>query len=272
MTGQLNQAARRILRSESEDDWAAAVLDAAELFAARVVLLKVNGRSLKIALARGLETGETPPQDEVPLDSAPALASAVDSRDTVVALRTPKEISETVARLFDPTPAQRCYLFAITARDRVAALLYAEDDDLDPSILEALASVAGSGPALYPDRARSAGLITLSGAGPRPEVETHLQWAQLPREEQARHLRAQRFARVRVAQMLLHKTAAVRAGRADHRLYAELREDIDPAREAFRDFFQGSPAMVDYLHLELVRTLAKDDASLLGDDYPGPLA
>jgi hypothetical protein len=29
--------------------------------------------------------------------------------------------------------------------------------------------------------------------------------------------------------------------------------------------------MVDYLHLELIRTLANDDAELLGKDYPGPM-
>ena len=33
----------------------------------------------------------------------------------------------------------------------------------------------------------------------------------------------------------------------------------------------SSPTMVDYLHLELVRSLANDDAILLGPNYPGPL-
>ena len=32
-----------------------------------------------------------------------------------------------------------------------------------------------------------------------------------------------------------------------------------------------SPTMVDYLHLELVRSFADDDARMLGPDYPGPL-
>jgi hypothetical protein len=29
--------------------------------------------------------------------------------------------------------------------------------------------------------------------------------------------------------------------------------------------------MVDYLHLELVQTLANDDPDLLGNNYPGPM-
>jgi hypothetical protein len=52
-----------------------------------------------------------------------------------------------------------------------------------------------------------------------------------------------------------------------------VRARIDTARESFRKkFFSATPTMVDYLHLELVRTLANDDPELLGNDYPGPLA
>jgi len=32
-----------------------------------------------------------------------------------------------------------------------------------------------------------------------------------------------------------------------------------------------SPTMVDYLHLEMVRSLADDDPNNLGPEYPGPL-
>jgi hypothetical protein len=36
-------------------------------------------------------------------------------------------------------------------------------------------------------------------------------------------------------------------------------------------FLSTSPSMVDYVHLELLRTLANNDAALFGPDYPGPL-
>ena len=53
---------------------------------------------------------------------------------------------------------------------------------------------------------------------------------------------------------------------------AALRKSIDAAREAFRpSFFAPCSSMVDYLHLELVHTLANDDPDLLGDNYPGPM-
>jgi len=55
-------------------------------------------------------------------------------------------------------------------------------------------------------------------------------------------------------------------------LYETLRGPIDAAREQFRkDFFAQCSSMVDYLDLELVRTLANDDAELLGTNYPGPM-
>jgi hypothetical protein len=91
-------------------------------------------------------------------------------------------------------------------------------------------------------------------------------------EEQRVHLRAQRFARVEAAAMRLQEGTAVQAGRLRRNLYEALRGRIDAARELFRkDFFANCPSMVDYLHLELVHTLANDDAELLGKDYPGPM-
>jgi hypothetical protein len=72
--------------------------------------------------------------------------------------------------------------------------------------------------------------------------------------------------------MRLEEAAAVREGRSRANLYEELRGSIDAARELFhRDFFAACPSMVDYLHLELVQTLANGDAKLLGRDYPGPM-
>jgi hypothetical protein len=73
--------------------------------------------------------------------------------------------------------------------------------------------------------------------------------------------------------MLLHKVKQVRNGRASNNLYRELKGDIDAGREAFRQqYIETCPSMVDYFHLELVRTLARDASGALGPDYPGPVA
>jgi hypothetical protein len=72
--------------------------------------------------------------------------------------------------------------------------------------------------------------------------------------------------------MRLQDAQAVQSGRTKRDLYGALRQRIDDTRTAFHDqYFTTCPSMVDYLHLELVRTLAHDDADLLGKDYPGPL-
>ena len=102
------------------------------------------------------------------------------------------------------------------------------------------------------------------------ELEHHIS---LTAEEQQVHFRAQRFARVRVAEMRLYEGDAVLSGRAKRNLYEALRKPIDSERKTFHDsFYTACLSMVDYLHLEMVRTLANDDPELLGKDYPGPLA
>ncbi len=81
---------------------------------------------------------------------------------------------------------------------------------------------------------------------------------------------AQRFAKVKIAEIQLYQSASVKAGRAARDLYGSLKPQIDAAREVFRQKFSAQ-GTADYLHTELVRVLAGDDATLLGPAYPGPL-
>ncbi len=88
----------------------------------------------------------------------------------------------------------------------------------------------------------------------------------------AAELSAQRFAKVKIAEIQLYQAPAVKAGRASRDLYGSLRPHIDAARQAFQQrFLTPGHEIADYLHSELVRTLANDDVSLLGPGYPGPL-
>jgi hypothetical protein len=127
---------------------------------------------------------------------------------------------------------------------------------MDVNGLEAMASLAG------------AALDRLArNTRPLPAGEA------LSEEEQGLHLHAQRFARVRVAEIRLYSSEAVRRGRDEKRIYAELKDEIDEARAAYeREFLPAPPSLPDYLHLELIRTLAHEDVAVLGEDYPGPLA
>jgi hypothetical protein len=93
-----------------------------------------------------------------------------------------------------------------------------------------------------------------------------------PVSQEETHLRAQRFARVRVAEIQLYQAAAMKNGRAAADVYSALKLQMDAARDAYREsFLTQMNGTTDYLHAEFVRTLANNDAALLGPSYPGPL-
>jgi hypothetical protein len=72
--------------------------------------------------------------------------------------------------------------------------------------------------------------------------------------------------------MRLYQAEQLRSGVASGNIYDALHTEIDNARTAFlQAFLSKSPTMVDYLHLELLRSLAHDDDRLLGENYPGPM-
>jgi hypothetical protein len=83
---------------------------------------------------------------------------------------------------------------------------------------------------------------------------------------------AQRFARVRVAEIQLYHAAQMKGGRTAGDVYTALKPQMDAARDAYREkFLTPVNGTADYLHAEFVRTLANNDAALLGPAYPGPL-
>lgn len=261
MADQLNQAVRRIRQCAGLDELCATLADAAGEFAAGTVLFRVDGGTLKSDRL------------EISLDAAPALRGAIETREPIIAAATAGELSAPLLDLAGQPADGRACIFPLVARGAVQALLCAWSG-VDGSSLELLAQVAASTwgamapPPAPPDLIR----IATAAAPPAPATEAAPAWDKLPLAEQQAHLRAQRFARVQAAEMRLFETDAVHAGREHRDLYAALGPSIDRARAAFRrQYFAACPSMVDYLHLELVRTLANDDPELLGKDYPGPL-
>lgn len=183
--------------------------------------------------------------------SGAAIRQAIETGEVAVAARTAGEVSPALAG------PGRMYLFPIAK-----AFVLAAEEPLDAAALELIAGVA----AMSPPKAK--GLLGIAPAGPGSAKPS---WDSLPKTEQERHLKAQRFARVRAAELLHYHPDAVRAGRAGRRLYDALKIQIDAARTDFAAQFRNGTALPDYLHLELVRTLAQDDETLLGVEYPGPL-
>jgi hypothetical protein len=149
-----------------------------------------------------------------------------------------------------------------------------------PAPLELLCEAAGMKiEVLAPDTARvltplaSPELVQITASsGPVAATSERRGWDELTPEDQKLHLQAQRIARVRVAEMRLYQAEELRKGVFEGDIYGALGAGIDGARKEFLEtFLSKSPTMVDYLHLEILRSLAHDDDRLLGPEYPGPM-
>ena len=280
---QLNQAVRRIRQAADLEELRAILLDTAAAFSTGAALFRIEGPAARGERIRGLtgKAAESFGGLEIPLASAAALSGAVETRDPVIAVTSAAQVSDEMVKLAGHPPDGRVTIFPVVVRERVAALVYGWGT-VQASALELLSQVAGavwSEISIPPVPVAPPELVLIApapepapppAAPPAPAASA---WDRLPPREQQIHLRAQRFARVQAAEMRLREADAVQSGRAQHNLYAALQQPIDTARAAFRkSFFAPCASMVDYLHLELVRTLANDDAELLGQDYPGPMA
>jgi hypothetical protein len=263
----LNQLTRRMRHAERQEDWAGALVEAAGEFSTRAALFVLQNGNAR--MEKSSVSGETL---EFALSEARAFASAAETLDPVVAAAREGEISAGALAAMGAPGEGLVYLFPIVSRGRAVGVLYGDGARaaVDTNGLEMLATLAGLvWEARAGNETAGSGLVSIQGASPGKAVA---RWAELPAAEQELHLKAQRFARVQVAEMRLYRSEEVKRGRAERTLYKELREEIDRGRESYRiQYVENCPSMADYFHVELVRTIANDDAGLLGADYPGPL-
>lgn len=309
LADELNQAVRRLRQATDVDDLNSILLDVTTPFCEHAVVFSIHEKSARAErMRRPVQTnaGETSaslPPLAFPISEAAAFSTVIDTRDPVVAMSTPAEVSAKLVRLFGHNPDERVYLFPLASGGQVTGVFYAGSRVQAPplemlcevaglrlhrfaevsAVAAAAASVPGSVTALVlpkpPDQ-----LVGISSyVSPSPpagiprapennHTRQHKEWWDLSRQEQQLHLAAQRFARVQVAEMRLGTAAVFRKGRAARDIYGALKQPIEDARQQFREkHMTVSPTMVDYLHLEMVRSLADDDANMLGPNYPGPL-
>jgi hypothetical protein len=279
LANELNQTVRRLRNYQNESDWIAAVLDGVAHFSRETAVFTVQSGRAILRAKHGLDIL---PDLSFEIESAGAFSSAAESRDPVVALRTTGEVG---SALSSSEAGARAHIFPVLNGTRVAALIFAADPDyLDVNALELIGGIASAVlernsnsnlhahikvlPDVTPAEPPQNG--TASHTAPKPKASLP-PWADLSEEQRTIHIKAQRFSRVAVAEMQLARPEACRAGRAQKNLYVFLKAEIDKARDAYRKQFMTIPSMVDYLHLELVRTAAEGDEIRLGEDYPGQL-
>ena len=274
LADQLNLAVRRMRLAPEWSELAATLADASGAFAAGAAVFRVEGEVAVGERMRGVsdESAEKFRGLRVPLASAAALRGAVQTRDPVTALSTPSEVSEDMVKLAAHPADGRVNICPVVVGERTVALLYAWGIPRFP-VQEVLAQMASAvwPPEPAPETPPAAELLQIAAAPlpPAPQAEG----PEPESVEEPLHLRARRFARVRVAEIRLYEADAVQNGRARRNLYGTLRERIDSARSAYLKRFRAEdPAIPDYLHMEILATLAGHDADLLGKEYPGPMA
>jgi hypothetical protein len=265
---ELNQLLRRLRQYQSESEWSSAILDGASQFARQIALFTWHDGVLDLRGQRNLSLAENLSFSPV---GAAAFESAINSKDSVVALRTAGEVGEALS---SPGFQERSHIIPIMNGARVVALLFtASQGQLDLNGVELIAGLASTVLERHANASLHTQIATQSVAAKTPLSASAplASWTDLAQDQRMLHVRAQRFARVKVAEMQLSRPDACHAGRQQSNLYVFLRREIDKAREIYRKQFMTIPSMVDYLHLELVRTAAANEEQKLGADYPGQL-
>lgn len=295
LTNDLNQLLRRLRQYRDEAEWISILLEAVARIVGEVAIFEVasagvapdSSPQLRLRAQSGLQL---PGELSFPASDGAAFAAVLLSRDPSVAMRTASEVTPLLAQAArdgdqngqHDSGVQRCYVLPITNGDRVAVMVFAAGSEYVD--MNALELICGLGSAVLERNAnRQLHLqvapppIVAKAPSPEPPAassrhrQTLPRWADLPELERTRHVQAQRFARVTVAELQLAHPDACRNGRDSKNLYLYLKGDLDKAREKFRRNFMEIPSMVDYLHMELVSTAASGDESKLGVEYPGPL-
>lgn len=277
VTDGLNQTLRRLRQSPSRGGVLKLLAETSAPWAASAAVVLIEDGAARPVASRNLR--HDLPLSPIRLDEdAAALNSVIESTDPVTALASASELSAGLSEAFGPDC--KCQLLPVTTRGAVTAILLASGDDVLTGALELLTEAAGmrletleapAAPALKPLEQPGLVQIATKPAGAAPSSAAPA-WNDLSPAEQKEHLAAQRIARVRVAEMRLYHADELRQGVFSGDIYGALRPQIDQARKDFlQNCLSKSSSMVDYLHVELLRSLAHDDERLLGSDYPGPM-
>jgi hypothetical protein len=205
---------------------------------------------------------------------AASAARAVTTRDSQTAAIGPG---------FDQLPADRMGLAVpVIVGGRVVAVVYADavavaaQEQLVPSswpeLIEVLARHAGRClEALTVQRTQAPkvpaqGTSPTASSAPQPGPSAPTQLSTMMQITDGVAAAARRTARLLVAEIRLFHEPAVDEGRRDRNLLSRLAPEIEKARQAYNE---QVPAAVrghaDFFHLELIRTLAGGDPSLLGN-------
>src|SRR5262249_24689547 len=155
-------------------------------------------------------------------------------RDPVTTTTSPAEVGQHTVELLKHSSDGRVVIYPIASDDDVPALLYTWGVG-NGAALELISQVSAAlWSLLEPPPPPAPEPVLVQIAAPPSETPSaepprtpKASWDELPAEEQRIHLRAQRFARVQIAEIRLREGDAVQVGRSRRNLYETLRKPID---------------------------------------------
>jgi hypothetical protein len=211
------------------------------------------------------------------------------------------EMDEKFIAQFGAPSDGRCVIAPLVLKEKVAAILYADAGaekkrDLDVAAIQLLVFTTGTwlevaagrkpsgaeAPVAKAAAAHAGASISDPFAAHAPAFASSAAPAEIEEapsggpslagmsaEDADVHRKAQRFARLLVDEIKLYNQAKLMEGRKNKDLYDRLKEDIDKSRSTYQKRYGSTVAgPADYFAQELIRSLAEDDVSLLGSNFP----
>ncbi|MGH9556774.1 MAG: hypothetical protein ACRD2Y_13235 [Terriglobales bacterium] len=288
-TDQLNAAISSFQDMSAQAEILRSLLDGSTCFSGRSALLVIRSGTAAGWEGRGFESNEV---KRLSLSANDGLVGrAVQDRGPAAAAAAEFD-SAFISSAGNPVDGNGLVL-PLVVREKVAAVLYADagtnaGGKLDPAALHVLVRAAGQWLELI--ALKKAGVVPAEGAQealpakaveapappppPPPPAERPPEpaaaEAAIPPEDAEVHKKAKRKAKVLVEEISLYNKAKVAEGRENRDLYDRLKEDIEKSRSEYDRAFSKSPAAsADYFNKELIRILAQNDRTLLGENFPG---
>ncbi|MBI2677508.1 MAG: GAF domain-containing protein [Candidatus Koribacter versatilis] len=297
-TDQLNSAVGSVYDVSSQAEILGALLDGASKFSGRAVLFVVRGGEAKGWRARGFDDDNA--VKAVTLDTGKGLLGrAMQDRMPVAAAAA--EFDSQFTQDFGNPGDGNALVLPLVVKDKIAAFIYADagmdsHSKIDASALQLLVRDAGlwlelltlrkSGGAVAstaaehspaepmiapPEKVTESSIAAVAAAAPIPEPPpTHPSVpVNIPPEDEEVHKKARRFAKLLVDEIKLYNQAKVNEGRQNRDVFDRLREDIEKSRATYDKRYGHTPAAAgDYFTAEVIRVLADNDRSLMGDAFP----
>lgn len=281
----LSAAATAIQESNAQADILHHLLEGASHFSSRVALFVVKGGSISGWQGTGFEDNEVVKGASVGAGRG-LIAEALNER--MPASGSTADFDAGFLATVKMPAKDNCLVLPLVVKDKVAALIYADAGTTDDGVFDASALSVLT---------RFAALWLETGAVRKPEAVPAAETTQAPAgiAMQASalasaaasaaasiapisapvsgdvdlHNKARRFAKLLVEEIMLYNKAKVTEGRKNQDLYTRLREDIEKSRATYdKRYGESAVASAGYFNQELVRILADNDVSLMGDGFP----